>query len=149
MWKMRPRERSVLRDEPGGGPVSRFACSAGRGLAALEVDDLREGNLSLVFSLSAWLRTSGAGIGEALSALLDLRSALLEVAALDRASEPIPLIAGEPRTALLSLATYLHGLIVRAARISGAGSEAVVERALLTGGLRGGLSHQAEGLLVN
>lgn len=105
-----------------------FASEAGRGLCHLDSRDIGKGELSLVFALSAWLRSSRATIPSACSGLLELRRALLESSSLDVASEPVPLLAGDARTALLSLATYVVGLIGRAARHrTGSPAEAVEE----------------------
>ncbi len=101
-----------------------------RGLACLEPEDLLEGNLTLALGISAWLRRSGADLTDAVQAMLDIRDALVEVGGLDARTEPVPLLAGEARTAVLSLAIYLDGLVRRSAAVSGVSRSAVVERAL-------------------
>ncbi len=107
-----------------------FARQAGLGLAGLVRGDLVEGNLTLVFALSAWLRVVGIGTVPACSSLLALRQALLEVSGLDRGSEPVPLLARDSRAALASLAIYLHGLIERSATHAHTSTVTIVDEAL-------------------
>jgi len=107
-----------------------FAFQAGLGLAELVPTDLVGGNLTLVFALSAWLRMSGMEPLGACSSLLALRRALVEASGLDQATEPVPLLAGDPRSALLNLSVYLHGLICRAASCAGSPTVTVVQEAL-------------------
>jgi hypothetical protein len=110
------RGDSVLRDLAGDpAALTEFAAEAARGLAGFEIEDLREGNLSLVFALSAWLRTADIDVEGAQAGLLELRTALIECSGLDKKTEPVPLLAGQPRVALLGLAAYVHGLICRSA----------------------------------
>ena len=129
---MRPRSlnATALVDGDDADAVKDFARLAGVGLARLEPDDLFEGSLVLVFAMSAWLRSARTSVAGACTALLRLRQILLEASTLDRRSEPVPLLAGEPRTAVLGLATYLHGLICRAAGPDGASRSSLVDEAL-------------------
>jgi hypothetical protein len=101
-----------------------------RGLACLEPEDLLEGNLTLPLGISAWLRRSGADLTDAVQAMLDIRDALVEVGGLDPRTEPVPLLAGDARTAVLSLAIYLDGLVRRSAAAIGLPRPAVIERVL-------------------
>jgi hypothetical protein len=124
-------DASVQRGDPGEvRALHDFARCAGLGLASLSLEDLAESNLCLLFALSAWLHMADAGIGEACSSLLALRRALLEAVDLDTLQEPVPLLAGEPGTALSGLAIYLRGLMSRAAHQAGMPPEEVVEEAL-------------------
>jgi len=107
-----------------------FARQAGLGLAGLARGDLVEGNLTLLFALSAWLRLAGIGTVPACSSLLVLRRALVEVSGLDRESEPVPLLAGDSRSALVGLAIYLHDLIGRSASHAHSSMVTIVEEAL-------------------
>ena len=107
-----------------------FARQAGLGLAGLARGDLVEGNLTLLFALSAWLRLAGIGTVPACSSLLVLRRALVEVSGLDRGSEPVPLLARDSRAALASLAIYLHGLIERSATHAHTSTVTIVEEVL-------------------
>lgn len=101
-----------------------------RGLAELQPEDLVEGSLMLELGMSVWLRRSGAAMEDALDAMLEVRATLVEAGGLDARTEPVPLLAGDARTALLGLAVYLDGLVGRAAAAAGVGRSALVEQAL-------------------
>lgn len=88
---------------------------AAKGLAQLTDDDLRGNNLNLDLEVSVWLRRSGADLASVPRALLALRRTLLNVSALDTASEPVPLIIEDTQLAVANLCVYLHGLIGRGA----------------------------------
>lgn len=107
-----------------------FAYEAALGLAEFTSEDLAAGNLTLVFALSAWLRTSRIGVVHACSSLLALRVALLEVSGLEKASEPIPLLAGDPKSSLTTLAFCVHGLVHRAVAHTERTAEVLVEEAI-------------------
>jgi len=107
-----------------------FAREAAFGLAVLSPGDLVAGNLTMIFALSAWLRICDTGPVPACSGLLSLRRALLEASGLDEATEPVPLLAGNPRNALLGLSVYLHGLICRSAARTHKPTQSIVEEAL-------------------
>jgi hypothetical protein len=125
------RGGSLLRDlDCDPAAVTEFAAEAARGLAGFEFEDLREGNLSLIFALSAWLRTADISVDDAQAGLLQLRRALMECSGLDKKTEPVPLLAGQPRAALLGLAAYVHGLICRSALHKHTSPCTVVEEAL-------------------
>jgi len=112
----------VVRPVPRPDPVARpfpFASAVARGIARLDDEDRRSGSLTLALGLSLWMQRGGLGITEAVDALLDLRSSLLEVSGLDRRTEPTPLLAGDPDTAVVGLARYLDDLMARAARAAG------------------------------
>jgi hypothetical protein len=110
--------------------ATEFARLAAVGLAQFEPEELGDRSLVLVFAMSAWLRLARTSIAGACAALLQLRHLLLDSSRLDQVSEPVPLLAGEPRTALLGLATYVHGLICRAAANGERSRAALVEEAL-------------------
>ncbi len=99
---------------------SGFAPSVALGLAELTEADLAEGSLVLALSVSTWIRRSGITLGSARTIMFSLRRALLTSSELDGASEPIPLMAGDPVAAVLGLARYLWEMIDRATRGSGA-----------------------------
>ena len=103
---------------------------AARGLAELSDDDLRGSQLNLELEVSVWLRRSGAELSSVPRALLALRSALLEVSALDAGSEPVPLLIADSQLAVANLCVYLHGLIGRGARSLGMEPTELVEAAL-------------------
>jgi hypothetical protein len=91
-----------------------------QGLAELGPFPAPGDDLSLELGLSIWLHQSGTGVEDALGAMFEVRSLLIEVAGLDRASEPVPLVGrAEPEADLLTWACYLDALLVRASRASG------------------------------
>lgn len=110
-------------------PVS-FLRDAARGVAAIIPEDLDHGNLTLPLGVSAWIVRSDVDLAEACEALLELRSAFLAVSGLDRDSEPVPLLGGDRRTSVLTLAVYLDGLLGRAARRTGVTRTELAEAAL-------------------
>ena len=109
-----------------GGRSVDFATALAHGVADLAAEDLAHDALTLTFGLSAWMRRSSVGYEQAWAGVLLLRSALLAVGGLDRSSEPIPLRASDPKTALVSMTVYLDGLVSRAAGASGKGRWDVV-----------------------
>jgi hypothetical protein len=128
---MRPNWMSSRETAHEQAEASRqFARQAGLGLAGLSPDDLAAGNLTMVFALSAWLRTCDVDPVPACSGLLGLRQALLHTSGLEAASEPIPLLAGSPRNALLALSVYIHGLISRSVARAGKPAQTIVQEAL-------------------
>jgi hypothetical protein len=114
----------------GNAAQTAFAPLAARGIAGLVPEDLTRGNLTLELGLSLWMHRTGTDLAEVTSALLAVRDALLGAAGLDRTSEPVPLLAGDAKTAALALAIYLDGLIDRAARRAETTRDAVVDAAL-------------------
>ena len=88
---------------------------AARGLAELKDEDLRNGQLQLELEVSVWLRRSGADLASVPRALMALRRTLLDVAALDAESEPVPLVLHDTQQAVAVLSVYLFGLIARGA----------------------------------
>jgi hypothetical protein len=110
--------------------AAEFAAELGLGVADLQPEDLGYDALTLTWGLSAWMRRCSVGIDEAWDGVAMLRSALLEASGLDRASEPVPLRAGEPSVALVNVAAYLDALVERAARQTGKERRAVVSEAV-------------------
>jgi hypothetical protein len=104
-----------------------FMAEVARGLAVLTPVDLSAGCLTLPFGLSAWMKRSGVDLPGAVEALLSLRSAIIIASGLDQHCEPVPLVARDGRTAALSLATYLDGLIDRAAASLGTTRQELAE----------------------
>jgi hypothetical protein len=94
---------------------TKLVMLAARGLAELRDDELRGNQLQLELEVSVWLRRSGADLASVPRALLALRKALLEVSALDAASEPVPLVIEDTQQAVANLCVYLYGLIARGA----------------------------------
>jgi hypothetical protein len=74
------------------------------------------GDLSIPLGLSAWIVRASVDLPDAFEALLRLRTGVLAVSGIDRATEPVPLRVGDPRAALRSLGSYLYDLVGRAAR---------------------------------
>jgi hypothetical protein len=101
-----------------------------RGIATLIPDDLCTGNLGLELGLSLWMSRADLALSDACSILLTVRDALVATSDLDPDQEPIPLLAGDDRTATLGLAIYLHGLVDRAASHTGRSRNAVAEAAI-------------------
>lgn len=112
------------------GRSLQFATALAHGVADFRADDLAHGALTLTFGLSAWMRRTSVGLEEAWAGVLLLRDALLEVAGLDRTTEPIPLRANDARTALVSMTVYLDGLLERAAHVSRKGRRVVAADAV-------------------
>ena len=90
-----------------------------------------EGELCLELGVSYWITHSQTRLDEAVPAMLAMREALIRASGLTPATEPVPLWGVSPRVDVLNLATYLRGLIVRAALEATCAAEVVVERALL------------------
>ncbi len=101
-----------------------------RGLAELRDEDLRGNKLNLELEVSVWLRRSGAELTTVPRALLALRRAVLEVAALDLETEPTPMVVADGQRAVANLCVYLHELITRAARSTQRSPSQIVELAL-------------------
>ena len=101
---------------PAALPELGFAPVAARGIAVLAPEDLTRGNLTLELGLSLWMRRTGTDLRGVRDELLRVRSALVAAAGLDPRTEPVPLLAGPPRRAVLGLAVYLDDLVNRAAR---------------------------------
>jgi hypothetical protein len=122
-----PHPRVEVVDEE---PIERFVHEAMRGLAELTPADLVPENLSLPLGLSVWMRRGNIGLAGARRALLVLRGALLAVSGLDESTEPVPLVVADPVAAIMSLAVYLDGLLVRAAAEAALSRAELAERAL-------------------
>jgi hypothetical protein len=97
-----------------------------RGLAELGPVEPFSGDLSLELGLSVWLHTSDTSLLQARGSLMEIRRVILQVCALDPATEPVPLVGRSPRSDVVSLATYLSDLLRRAAAGSARSMEAVV-----------------------
>jgi hypothetical protein len=115
--------------QSAGGPVE-FAAELAHGVADFKPDDLAHDALTVTFGLSAWMRRCSVGFEEAWAGVTMLRAALLKVGGLDRATEPVPLRAGDARTALVNMTVYLDGLVSRAAHTAGSGRSEVIAGAV-------------------
>ena len=92
-------------------------------------EDRVDGCLTLPLVLSAWVRRHDLDLDDACDALVELRRAVIATATLDAACEPVPLVVGDRRRAVLTLAGYLDDLVDRAARAGGTDRGAVIESA--------------------
>ena len=97
------------------------------GLAELGPVEPFSGDLSLELGISVWLRTSGTSLLQARSSLLEIRQVILEVCALDPATEPVPLVGRSPRSDVVNLVGYISELLRRASAGTGRAMAAVVE----------------------
>jgi hypothetical protein len=97
------------------------------GLAQLGPVEPFSGDLSLELGISVWLRTSGTSLLQARSSLLVIRQVILEVCALDPATEPVPLVGRSPRSDVVNLVGYISELLRRASAGTGRAVGAVVE----------------------
>jgi hypothetical protein len=97
------------------------------GLAELGPVEPFSGDLSLELGISVWLRTSGTSLLQARSSLLEIRRVILEVCALDPATEPVPLVGRSPRSDVVNLVAYVSDLLRRASAGLGRGVDAVVQ----------------------
>ena len=110
-----------MKDAPAG-----FGQALLSGLAELGPVDPFSGDLSLELGISVWLRTSGTSLLQARTSLLEIRQVVLEVCALDPATEPVPLVGRSPRSDVVNLVAYLSDLLRRASTGRGRGVEAIV-----------------------
>jgi hypothetical protein len=97
------------------------------GLAELGPIDPFSGDLSLELGISVWLRTSGTSLPQARSSLLEIRQVIIDVCALDPATEPVPLVGRSPRSDVVNLVAYLSDLLRRASFGLGRRVEAIVQ----------------------
>jgi hypothetical protein len=98
-------------------------------LAGATDEVLAAAPLTLPLALSVCMERHDAGTEGLISAMQLLRKAVLTVSGLDPRTEPVPLVAGDPRTAALGLAEYLRGLLGRAARACAAAPDDVASAA--------------------
>jgi hypothetical protein len=111
----------MVMDTPTG-----FGAALLSGLAELGPVEAFSGDLSLELGISVWLRTSGTSLLQARSSLLEIRGVILEVCALDSATEPVPLVGRSPRSDVINLVGYLSELLRRASAGMGRDVAAVV-----------------------
>jgi hypothetical protein len=96
-----------------------FLREAALGVAGILPEDLERGILTVPLGVSTWMARSEVDLSQACDLLLELRFAFLAVSGLDQRTEPVPLLGGDRRTSVLTLAVYLDGLVERGARASG------------------------------
>jgi hypothetical protein len=89
-----------------------------------------ETELALELGLSLWLHRSATSPEDARTAILELRTVIIEVSGLDPRTEPFPLIGRTVERDLVNLASYLGSLVLRAAASRGWNPEDLVELAV-------------------
>jgi hypothetical protein len=107
-------------------PVRAAACT----IRDLVPEDLRAECLTLPLPISSWLRVHALDPDEACQALMALREALIESSGIEARSEPVPLVVGDRRHAVLNLARYLDQLVERAGGVAGKDRGGVIDSAL-------------------
>ena len=70
--------------------------------------------LSLELGLSVWMKRHNVAYDDCRAAMLAIRTALLEVAGMDAATEPVPLYGRSPEIDVATFAGYLAELFIRA-----------------------------------
>jgi hypothetical protein len=83
-------------------------------LGGVSDDVLATGPLTLPLALSVCMERHGTDPEGLMEAMRLVRTAVVCVAGLDPAAEPVPLGAGDPRRGALALADYLLSLLRRA-----------------------------------
>jgi hypothetical protein len=86
--------------------------------------------LSLELGLSIWLYESQIEVEEAFGAMAEVRSLIIEEAGLDGRTEPVPLVGRGVESDLVVMASYLDGLLGRAASVCGCSLEALADRVI-------------------
>jgi hypothetical protein len=122
--------RGALATAPPAEVERSFLQEAAHGVAGMIPEDREQGNLTVPLGVSAWIVRSDIDLARACDAMLRLRSAFLEVSGLDQRSEPVPLLGGDRRTSVLTLAVYLDGLVERGARMARTTRRELAEAAL-------------------
>jgi hypothetical protein len=107
-----------------------FLREAALGVAEIDPEDLDPGNLTIPLGVSTWIVKGDVDLGQACEAMLALRSAFLRVSGLDQASEPVPLLGGDRKVSVLTMAVYLDGLMDRGTRLAGTSRTELAEAAL-------------------
>lgn len=122
-------EDATAEAEEDGVSEGVVAAEVAAVLAEATDEVLAAAPLSLPLALSVCMERHEAGTDGLIAAMHSLRRAVLAVSGLDPRSEPVPLVAGDPRTAALGFAEYLRGLLVRAARACSAAPDDVAQAA--------------------
>jgi hypothetical protein len=99
-------------------------------VAEVPGDVLTTAPLTLPLALSVCMARHEVEADTLVEAMRLLRRAVLAVSTLDPESEPVPLGSGDPRTAALNLAQYLHDLFGRAAEAAGVARGAIATSAV-------------------
>jgi hypothetical protein len=80
-------------------------------------EPLQERELSLELGLSVWMQRNDIAFDDCRAAMLAIRAALLEVAGMDAATEPMPLYGHSPEVDVATFAAYLADLFMRASHV--------------------------------
>ena len=107
-----------------------FLRQAALGVAGIDPEDADPGNLTIPLEVSRWIVKGDVDLAQASEAMLALRSAFVRVSGLDRASEPVPLLGGDRKASVLTMAVYLDGLMDRGSRLAGTTRTGLAEAAL-------------------
>jgi hypothetical protein len=97
--------------------VSDFARAVAFGIGELDLAELGPDADGPVVGLGAWMRANSVGRNEVSAAMWSLRQALLEVAGLDKATEPVPMRTPDRARSVWIMAAYLEDLVARAAAL--------------------------------
>lgn len=125
-----PDERDELEEAAEDGvSESVVAAEVAAVLAGATDEVLAAAPLTLPLALSVCMERHDAGTEGLISAMQSLRRAVIAVSGIDPRNEPVPLAAGDPRTAALTLAEYLRGLLDRAALACATAPDAVASAA--------------------
>lgn len=116
--------------EEDGVSENQVATEVAAVLAGATDEVLSRAPLTLPLALSVCMERHDAGTDGLILAMQTLRRAVLAVSGIDPRSEPVPLVAGDPRTAALGLAEYLRDLLVRAAQACAAAPDDVASAAV-------------------
>lgn len=113
----------------GTGGTEDMAAAVAAVLAQATDDLVAGAPLALPLALSACMARHGTGSEDLIALLRSLRRAVLAVSGLDPRSEPVPLAAGEPRSAALGMAEHVRGLLARASSACAAAPDVVARAA--------------------
>ncbi len=102
-----------------------------RTLPALVPAGMTRADLALELGLSAHLQMSDIEVDDAIAQMWAIRQAILEAAAMDPATEPIPFGSRDERLELLNMALYLGNLMDRAATLNHCDRDDIVARAMV------------------
>jgi hypothetical protein len=105
-----------------------FGAALIMGLADLGPFPAPGDDLSLELGLSVWLCVSDAEIEEAIEAVYEVRSMVLEEAEMDVDTEPVPFVGRSSDRDLITLGSYMDNLLERASVSSGCHRQALARR---------------------
>ncbi len=115
-----------------------------RGLVEFGLGDPSGSEITLELGVSIWMRRSGADLEAVRAAMIRLRGALVEAGELDPATEPLPLLSPSDRRDVLTLVSYLGGLVGRAASSAGCMAGEIAESVIRSMGSESDSGHPPE-----